>query len=491
MPEQIDGKKIFTLLEVTRSIQKMFTQHFTSSYWIKAEMNKLGLYAQSGHCFPELVEKNEGKIIAKIDALLWNTDYQNINSNFKRVLNDELKDGIKILFLAKVEYNPEYGLKLRIIDIDPSFTLGDFEREKQETINKLKVEGLFSLNKALKFPLLPKRIAIISDKDSRGYQDFINIFETAKKTWGYSFFHMIFPAALQGDKAIATIPAQLNKIKKLKIHFDVVAIIRGGGGELSFVCYNNYELSKAIATFPLPIVTGIGHVTNLTVVDMVANQTSITPTKLAEFFIQKFHNFSVPVQEAEKKIIDKSRRLISDEKTKFNSEIKLFRSVTSNVLLVNKNTLKEYIQSLLQQSVFIFKNEKEYLEGIKQAIIKGTTTFCNSSKQLLLQFGQSIKKDTVALVKQLLLLVVQKSQQLMNGSKIIFKSNTADLVNIEKNIENMSPKNVIKRGYSITLLNGKSVKGYKDVKQGDILITIIQEGQILSTVNSTSKPTDI
>ena len=131
MPEQIDGKKIFTLLEVTRSIQKMFTQHFTSSYWIKAEMNKLGLYAQAGHCFPELVEKNDGKIIAKIDALLWNTDYKNINSNFKRVLNDELKDGIKILFLAKVECNPEYGLKLRIMDIDPIFKLGDFERENK------------------------------------------------------------------------------------------------------------------------------------------------------------------------------------------------------------------------------------------------------------------------------------------------------------------------------------------------------------------------
>ena len=490
MPEQIDGKKIFTLLEVTRSIQKMFTQHFTSSYWIKAEMNKLGLYAQSGHCFPELVEKNEGKIIAKIDALLWNTDYININSNFKRVLNEELKDGIKILFFAKVEYNPEYGLKLRIIDIDPSYTLGDFEREKQETIKKLKEDRLFNLNKLLKFPLLPKRIAIISDKDSRGYQDFINIFETAKKTWGYNFFHMLFPAALQGEKAIATIPIQLKKIKKIKHHFDIVAIIRGGGGDLSFVCYNNYELSKAIASFPLPVVTGIGHITNLTVVDMVANQTTITPSELAEFFIQKFHNFSVPVKEAEKKIIDKSRRLISDEKTKFQSEIKLFRSVTSNVLLINKNTLKENIQILFHQSIFIFKSENEYLTIIKHGIIKGTSTFCNSSKLILIQFGKSIKKDTISNVKQLSLIVNQKTQQILNGSKIIFKNKFADLLNLEKNIDNMSPKNVIKRGYSITLLNGKSVKAFKDVKQGDILSTIIHEGQILSTVNSTSKPID-
>jgi exodeoxyribonuclease VII large subunit len=301
---------------------------------------------------------------------------------------------------------------------------------------------------------------------------------------------MIFPAALQGDKAIATIPIQLNKIRKLKHHFDAVAIIRGGGGELSFVCYNNYELSKAIATFPLPIVTGIGHVTNLTVVDMVANQTSITPTKLAEFFIQKFHNFSVPVQDAEKKIIDKSRRLISDEKTKFQSEIKLFRSVTSNVLITNKNTLKENIQILLHQSTFTFKSENEYLNGIKQGIIKGTSAFCNSSKLILVQFGQSIKKDTIASVKQLSILVTQKTQQILNGSKIIFKIKSTDILNLEKNIDNMSPQTVIKRGYSITLLNGKSVKAYIEVKQGDILSTIIHEGQILSTVNSTSKPID-
>ena len=421
MPEEVNGKKIFTLLEVSQSIQKMFTQHFSAAYWIKAEMSKLGLYAQSGHCFPELVDKVEGKIIARIDALLWKTDYAKINANFRKVLNEELKDGIKILFLAKVEYTPEFGLKLRILDIDPAFTLGDFEREKQETIRKLIEEGVFASNRAVSFPLLPQRIAIISDKDSRGYQDFLNVFESAKKTWGYEFFHMIFPAALQGDKAIATIPAQLEKIRRVKHHFDVVAIIRGGGGDLSFVCYNNHTLAKAIAAFPLPVVTGIGHVTNLTVVDMVANHSAITPTKLAEFLIQKFHNFSVPVQDAEKDIADNSLRMIADEKAKFLSEIKLFRSVTGSALLSERNAIREASRSLVQHSVFLFKNKK------------------------------------------------------------------SDLINLEKNLEILSPKNVLKRGYSITLLNGKPVRSFKGVKKGDILNTIIHEGEILSTVSATSK----
>ncbi len=486
MPEDLNGRKIFTLLEVTKSIQKMFTQHFTASYWIKAEMNKLGLYAQTGHCFPELVEKKEEKIIARIDALLWKTDYDNINGNFKRVLNDELKDGIKILLLGKVEYSPEYGLKLRIIDIDPSYTLGDFERERLETIKKLKEEGLYDKNRTLKFPVLPKRIAIISDHDSRGYQDFVNVIQGARDTWGYNFFHMLFPAALQGDKAIASIPLQLNRIRKVKHHFDVVAIIRGGGGELSFACYNNYKLSKAIADFPLPMVTGIGHVTNTTVVDMISHQSAITPTKLAEFLIQKFHNFSVPVRDAETKIIDRSRRLIADENTRFQTEIKLFRSVTANVLLLNNNTLKENSQSLSQQSQFIFKREREYLSGIRQEITKDALLYCNSSKQKLVQFAQSIKKDTVASLKQLFMLVDQKRQQLETGSGIILKTNSAELQNIEKNIDNMSPSKVIKRGYSITLLNGRSVRSPSDIKKGDILSTLIHEGEILSTVNSTT-----
>ena len=489
MPEQINGKQIFTLLEVTQGIQKLFVQHFSGIYWIKAEMNKLGFYAQSGHCFPELVEKKDGKIIAKIEALIWKNDYQNINQNFKRVLNDTLKDGIKILLAAKVEYSPEYGLKLRIIDIDPSFTLGDFERERQETIKRLQDEGIFNQNKSLRFPILPKRIAIISDTDSRGYKDFITVFEAAKKSWGYNFFHMLFTASLQGDKALATIPVQLDRIQKVRHHFDIVAIIRGGGGEISFACYNNYELSKKIATYPLPIVTGIGHVTNLTVVDMVANESSITPTKLAEFCIQKFHNFSVPVKEAEDKIKDKSKRLITDVKTKFDAEIKLFRSVTNNVLLQNKNMLRENTQTIIRQSLFTFKNRKEYLETIRQGMTKATVAFCNTAKQNILQFGQIIKKDTLANLKQLSLIINQNVLQISNGSKRIIKTNNTEILNLEKNVNNMNPKNVMKRGYSITLLNGKSVTSSDKLKQGDRLETILHEGNVLSTVTSVSKPT--
>ncbi|GAI86298.1 unnamed protein product, partial [marine sediment metagenome] len=153
MPEKVNDKTVFSLLEVTRSIQKTLSERYKSSFWVKAEMNKLNHYPQSGHCYPNLVEKKGGKEIAKIMANIWKDDFVRINRNFQKVLKEPLKDGIKILFSAKITFHPEYGLKLRIIDIDPSYTLGDLEIEKQETIERLKKEGIFDKNKTLKLPL--------------------------------------------------------------------------------------------------------------------------------------------------------------------------------------------------------------------------------------------------------------------------------------------------------------------------------------------------
>ena len=134
MSEIIDDRQIFSLLEVTKSVQKTLTERYTSTFWIKAELNKLNYYSHSGHCYPELVEKSEGKVIAQLKSMLWRDDYRKVNQNFLKVLKEPLKEGIKILFLAKINFDSAYGLSLHIIDIDPSFTLGDLSREKQETI---------------------------------------------------------------------------------------------------------------------------------------------------------------------------------------------------------------------------------------------------------------------------------------------------------------------------------------------------------------------
>lgn len=511
MSEVINGKKIFSLLEVTNSIKKTIADRYQSSFWVKAEMNKLNFYEHSGHCYPELVEKQNGKVIVQIKAHLWKDDYIRVNNKFQSVLKEPLKDGIKILCQVKISFEPAHGLALWIMDIDPSYTLGDLEKEKQETIQQLKEEGIFNKNKTLKLSLLPQRIAIISVETSKGYADFFKVIDT--NSWNYKFFHLLFPSLLQGDKAVEAIINQLKRIKKVKNHFDVVAIIRGGGGDVGLSCYNNYQLAKTIALFPIPVITGIGHATNETVTEMIAFENAITPTKLAEFLLQKFHNFSVPVQKAQEKIVDKSRRLISDEKTKFHSEVKLFRSVAENILIKNRNSIKEQVQSLFQQSQFLFKNEKEYLYSIREGIRKGTNTFYISAKQEIKQFALTMKKDVASQLTHFKLIVNQNAKQVVQSSRVLLqarkervfqikekcsdktllllKNSNLELNSIEKNVTNMSPKNVMKRGYSITLLNGKAVKNFDKVKVGDNIDTLLFEGKLNSIIKATTKTEEL
>jgi exodeoxyribonuclease VII large subunit len=419
MSEKIKDRTVFSLLEVMKSVQKTLTDRYKSSFWVKAEMNKLNFYKQSGHCYPDLVEKADGKTIAQMRAILWKDDYQRIDKLFRRTLNEPLKEGIKILFLAGISFDASHGLTLRITDIDPDYTLGDLEKEKQDTIRRLKEEGLFGRNKLQTLPLLPQRIAIISVESSKGYKDFLG--KINSNPWGYCFFHYLFPSLLQGEKIIQSISAQLNNIRKVIHHFDAVAIVRGGGGEIGLSSYNHYLLAKEIATFPLPVLTGIGHITNETVVEMVAYRNLITPTDLAGFFIQQFHNFAAPVRNVEQQIIAQSRRIISRERLLFQSETKLFRSATESILFHHKHKMIQFCEKLSDKSQLLIREQSVWLD------------------------------------------------------------------NTEKNINSMSPREVMRRGYSLTLHEGRVVKNMSRLKAGDTLKTLVFEGEIVSTVQTIHK----
>src|SRR5690606_14402693 len=216
-------------------------------------------------------------------STLWKADFQRINKQFKEVTKEPLKDGIGVLIQATISYDELYGLSLRIIDIDPNFSLGVLAREKQEAIDRLRKEQIFDLNRSLPFPLLPKRIALISVETSKGLADFLKILQN--NVWNYRFEFLLFPALLQGDRAVNSILAQIEEIKSRIHEFDAVALIRGGGGDVGLSCYNQFELASAIAKFPIPFLTGIGHATNETVSEMVAHKNAITPSELADFLI--------------------------------------------------------------------------------------------------------------------------------------------------------------------------------------------------------------
>lgn len=436
MPEQFADKTVFSLYEVARSIQKTIAERYGSLYWIKAEMNKLNHYKHSGHCYPELLEKREGRVVSEMRAILWKGDYQRINARFLEMTGEPLKNGINILFQAAISYDPLYGMSLRIVDIDPAFTLGDLEREKAETITRLKAEGLYDANKKRPFPLLPKRLAIISVETSKGLADFLKII--GQNPYGYTFQHDLFPALLQGEKAVASIVAQLKEIGKLNKRYDVVAIVRGGGGEVGLSCYNHYDLAHAVATFPIPVLTGIGHATNETVTEMVAYKNAITPSELADFLMQRFHGFAVPLQRAEERIAQRAKEVLLYENRNLDQLIAAFRNESRYTLHTEQQRVRQLRLGLLQQARFVLRNEAE---------------------------------KRLRMVKDL-----------EKGALSLLKAQETAVVQAEKMVHLLSPAQVLKRGYSITLLKGQTVMSTAVLRPGDVLNTVLADGTVASRV---------
>lgn len=463
MPEITNDKKIFSLQEVTTSIRNTLSARYASSFWVKAEMNKLNYYPHSGHCYPDLVEKQNGRIVAQLKSTLWRDDYVRINRSFLKLLKAPLKDGITMLFCARVTFDALHGLALRIVDIDPVFSLGELEREKQESIARLKEEGIFDQNKALPFPLLPKRLAVISVQTSKGYADFLKVMEG--NPWGYRFFHLLFPSLLQGDGAVDSIRYQLQRIRKVAAHFDVVTIIRGGGGEVGLTCFNDYRLARDIALFPIPVMTGIGHATNETVVEMVAHRNAITPTELADFLLQKFHDFAVPVRKAEEVLVACARGVLADQRQQLQQAVKYFRSVTDNVLIRSEHDIRQQARDLVRQSNLSMLQRKQQHASLAHALRGLSLSFCNSRKQEVAQEALMLRKD-------------------LNG---YLKTENTKLANLEKAVANLHPDNVLKRGYSITRVNGVAVTSVKGLQGKDHLETTFADGVVESEIKTIRK----
>ncbi len=312
--ETFHDHPVYSLSEIALSLHKVVERTYPQPYFIKAEILKLNFYPHSGHCYPELVEKEGNAIKAEMRAIIWAANYQRINDRFVQITGNPLKENISILCLARIEFSPKHGLALHIEDIEPTYTLGEMVKNRNAVIERLKKEGVFTRNKNLEMPLLPKRIAVISVETSKGYSDFITTLNGNR--YGYRFVTELFPSILQGDKAIVGITGRLAEIELRQQEFDCVVIVRGGGGDVGLSCYDEYEMAHRVATFPLPVLTGIGHSTNLSVTDMVAHTYNITPTDVAFALIGYFQTFDEKVQECQSRIVEVSRRLLVDEQAK-------------------------------------------------------------------------------------------------------------------------------------------------------------------------------
>lgn len=441
MPEWIQERKVFTLHEVASSIRKTITDRYTSGFWVKAEMNKLNYYSHSGHCYPELVEKKEGKIIAQFRAVLWKEDYRKTNDLFLNLLQEPLKDGIKLLFFAQLAFDPMYGISLRMIEIDPYFTLGDLELEKRTTLLTLEKEGLRNQNKRVPFPFLPKRIAILSVETSKGLADFMQVLK--QNPFHYAFQTHLFPCLLQGDKAVDSIIQQLVRVEKTQHHFDVVAIIRGGGGDIGLSCYNHIDLARKIASFPLPVLTGIGHATNETVAEMVAFANAITPTKMAEMLLQSYHNIAVPVQRASVQLSKISRQILEQSQALLKTETKLFKTHTQNLLGQKKSLLLNLQNSYRHSSQLFHQKEHFALQNLSQGLKRGAS----------LQIKEAIVKTE----------------------------------KLESHVQLLHPDRVLQRGYAIVSLHEKAIQDVVGLQIGDTVQIRLYKGNIAAQITEINK----
>ena len=265
------------LSELCALIEDTISMELTDRYWVRAEIASLSL--RGGHAYFELVEKTDNGLIAKVRAVCWANVYKMLQPYFETQAGMPLQVGMQVLVAVTVEFHAVYGLSLQILDIDPTFTIGDLARAKHQTIAQLLQDGVMDMNRALTLPTIVRHIAVISSEQAAGYQDFVIQLQQG----GYRFGTMLFPAIMQGINAPQSIIAALRAIDEQQ--FDCVVILRGGGAMTDLTCFDDYELASFCAQFPLPVLTGIGHTKDISVLDMVAFAALKTPTALAQYFV--------------------------------------------------------------------------------------------------------------------------------------------------------------------------------------------------------------
>ncbi len=273
--------KQYTLSELCQAIEQVLQFELGDTYWVRAEIASL---TERGHCYMELVEKAKNNTVAaKVRATCWQQVYHLLSAYFATETGQTLSVGMQVLLQVEVSFHAVYGLSLNVVGIDPTFTLGDLARQRQLTIQRLQEDGVMDLQRALTIPSLPRRIAVISAADAAGYGDFCH--QLLSNSSGFLFRTQLFPAVMQGDQSPASIIAALEQIAYQVEQYDVVVIVRGGGATTDLRNFDDYSLAFHCANFPLPIIAGIGHTRDVSVVDMVVHTSVKTPTAAAEWLI--------------------------------------------------------------------------------------------------------------------------------------------------------------------------------------------------------------
>lgn len=425
-----------SLLEYNRRINAVINNAALQRCWIVAET--VDVAVRGGHCYLDLVQKNPetNAIVAKSRAIIWSSVFFRLSRFFEETTGQKFATGLKVMVEVSANFHEQYGLSLVISNINPSYTLGDIARLRLEILKRLKNEGLINLNKSLLWSEIPQRIAVISADSAAGYGDFVS--QLNGNPDGLVFYTLLFRSYMQGVNVVPSIIDALERVKKFVNLFDCVVIIRGGGATTDLNIFDNYDLAATVARFPLPVIVGIGHTRDYTVLDEVASVSVKTPTAAAEFLINKLSLELRHLEELQDTIV----------------------STVENLLNASKQELNYYSSTIPLTARRILQTQESLLSRIK-------ATIPMAAKSHIERGGQSLK-------------MLENKLQMVSENTISREKLRLD--SIAKQVELLSPMQVLKRGYSLVTVNGKCVTSASQINTGDVIVNQFADGNIESKV---------
>ena len=404
--------------------------------WVIAETSDLRLN-RSGHCYTELIEKDDrGTTIAKIGAAIWAGTYRDLYNKFLRATGQVLATGMKVMVKVTVNFHSLYGMKVVINDIDPNYTLGDMARQRQEIINRLTAEGIIDLNKQLPWPDVPQRIAIISAEGAAGYGDFMN--QLTGNPYGLQFYTCLFNAVMQGTQTVPTVMAALDRINRHIDLFDCVVIIRGGGATSELNSFDNYDLASYVANFPIPVIVGIGHERDVTVLDYVAAKRVKTPTAAAEWLIQCGTTALARLDELQDAVVTAVRDTVAQAREHLAFFTTMIPAAARHLIDTNRIRLDNHARNIPFAAQGLIVNQRTRLERAVE------------------RMGDAVSR------------ALQREQQ--------------RLVALDDKATLLSPVNTLQRGYSLVRLGDKCVTAADQLHPGDNISVQFAEGKADATV---------
>ena len=437
------------------------------SWWVVADVTSHTYRDQKSYHNFELVEKDtsSNRLIAKIGAKAWGIGSQRIDE-FERTTGQRFTNNIQVLVNVSVEYHPVYGLQLNLNDIDPSFTLGVLEQQRQAVLERLVRENpgyvewngdrFVTRNNQLRLNAVLQRIAIISSKTSAGGEDFRHTLEN--NPHGYKFTIDAYDTVVQGEQNAEQLLGKIIEVFQSGIAYDVVVIIRGGGAQTDFLIFDNYQVGRAVARFPIPIITGIGHQKNETIADLMAHTPTKTPTKAAEFILAHNKSYEDSLLDLQRQIVIRSQQQISTN----------FQWLANTNLRVMHHTRR------------VVDQRREDLQFVRQTLAEKARLILFDQHQLLTQFRLTLASQPKNMVNEKSLDLQRATERVARLSQQLMRGRRAELGHMESVLRILSPENVMKRGFTMVRVGDKIVTRAADVKVGNRLDIIFADGKVVA-----------